>query len=89
MCSIHMLICRNPYFIGINSAIYREYFGKVLLISRNPYFIGINSAMVKCQVELMVVKSRNPYFIGINSAMDLFIQFSDMEELSQSLFYWN
>ena len=45
MYSIHMLICRNPYFIGINSAIYREYFGKVLLISRNPYFIGINSAI--------------------------------------------
>ena len=37
--------CRNPYFIGINSAIckhadlYLPYWG------RNPYFIGINSAM--------------------------------------------
>ena len=37
--------CRNPYFIGINSAI--EEIAKNIkeIESRNPYFIGINSAM--------------------------------------------
>ena len=38
---------RNPYFIGINSAIVprdKEYLGYT---SRNPYFIGINSAIVQ------------------------------------------
>ena len=36
---------RNPYFIGINSAIIWHTTNNYCIISRNPYFIGINSAM--------------------------------------------
>ena len=36
---------RNPYFIGINSAIWYVKIVVKKLISRNPYFIGINSAI--------------------------------------------
>ena len=39
---------RNPYFIGINSAIDEKLLKKTTIkISRNPYFIGINSAIEK------------------------------------------
>ena len=38
-------ICRNPYFIGINSAIYKAILQDLRSESRNPYFIGINSAI--------------------------------------------
>ena len=36
---------RNPYFIGINSAISVHHRNICPDDSRNPYFIGINSAM--------------------------------------------
>ena len=36
---------RNPYFIGINSAIETQHTNKKRVYRRNPYFIGINSAM--------------------------------------------
>ena len=36
---------RNPYFIGINSAIIKVFYIGNKYKSRNPYFIGINSAM--------------------------------------------
>ena len=39
------LICRNPYFIGINSAIVLAVMVEITVTSRNPYFIGINSAI--------------------------------------------
>ena len=39
---------RNPYFIGINSAIKLLNMVFKAILSRNPYFIGINSAMVRC-----------------------------------------
>ena len=38
-------ISRNPYFIGINSAIILQKILLIMIICRNPYFIGINSAM--------------------------------------------
>ena len=38
-------LCRNPYFIGINSAIDEVSDKWKTLDSRNPYFIGINSAI--------------------------------------------
>ena len=38
-------ISRNPYFIGINSAIKFSEFEEFLEERRNPYFIGINSAI--------------------------------------------
>ena len=40
-----MLSGRNPYFIGINSAIFALVPNYSGFISRNPYFIGINSAI--------------------------------------------
>ena len=36
---------RNPYFIGINSAMEQDIMKKQEICSRNPYFIGINSAI--------------------------------------------
>ena len=42
------LNCRNPYFIGINSAILLMVGFIIQLNSRNPYFIGINSAIRVC-----------------------------------------
>ena len=42
---------RNPYFIGINSAILRIGDTLFLVTSRNPYFIGINSAIAEVEVE--------------------------------------
>ena len=39
--------CRNPYFIGINSAIRLKFYRVYNQLSRNPYFIGINSAIVE------------------------------------------
>ena len=44
--------CRNPYFIGINSAIWYNFSRISIHLSRNPYFIGINSAIKLKQVEL-------------------------------------
>ena len=40
-----MSICRNPYFIGINSAIKQLRQNHGTHGCRNPYFIGINSAI--------------------------------------------
>ena len=36
---------RNPYFIGINSAIAKTEKEEAYYKGRNPYFIGINSAI--------------------------------------------
>ena len=60
---------RNPYFIGINSAINMMMITQQSLVSRNPYFIGINSAIIWHTTNNYCIISRNPYFIGINSAM--------------------
>ena len=38
---------RNPYFIGINSAIKQLVNNTYVDKGRNPYFIGINSAIVQ------------------------------------------
>ena len=38
-------LSRNPYFIGINSAIRLKILSHKISCGRNPYFIGINSAM--------------------------------------------
>ena len=38
-------MCRNPYFIGINSAICVKNSEGTMNQCRNPYFIGINSAI--------------------------------------------
>ena len=46
---------RNPYFIGINSAILSRYNLKTEYKCRNPYFIGINSAML-CSEQLGIYK---------------------------------
>ena len=39
-------MCRNPYFIGINSAICVKNSEGTMNQCRNPYFIGINSAIL-------------------------------------------
>ncbi len=68
---------RNPYFIGILSAMKQN----VCSISlkkkcRNPYFIGILSAIVKYLDKHNFRFSRNPYFIGILSAIAKLIIFN-------------
>ena len=42
---------RNPYFIGINSAIRVHHTKHEKTGSRNPYFIGINSAMLFVDID--------------------------------------
>ena len=80
---------RNPYFIGINSAIIILKFYLKILKSRNPYFIGINSAMKIVSKSTLMIISRNPYFIGINSAIYVGDKKMNNSKMSQSLFYWN
>ena len=62
---------RNPYFIGINSAILLNDKSNLVYNGRNPYFIGINSAILIPSCAFSAEQSRNPYFIGINSAIIL------------------
>ena len=63
--------CRNPYFIGINSAIKLGVEIVEVEKCRNPYFIGINSA-IRFMIWMHFLEScRNPYFIGINSAINI------------------
>ena len=80
---------RNPYFIGINSAIKVRKSDKFCMNYRNPYFIGINSAIFKEEYFNLETIDRNPYFIGINSAIQKELLESNRDILSQSLFYWN
>ena len=80
---------RNPYFIGINSAINGLTLPLKDNLCRNPYFIGINSAIYSVLTKLENLKSRNPYFIGINSAINNEIDTFREDYRSQSLFYWN
>ena len=47
---------RNPYFIGINSAIKTVFKSMSQRSCRNPYFIGINSA-IEVVVDDDVVKT--------------------------------
>ena len=64
-----MMMSRNPYFIGINSAImYTRY---------NP-FVKMVAILILLELTLQfrfsefkefVEERRNPYFIGINSAI--------------------
>ena len=61
--------CRNPYFIGILSAMEKGELELELAECRNPYFIGILSAIEKIANDLSKYLSRNPYFIGILSAI--------------------
>ena len=80
---------RNPYFIGILSAIPMVLKELVMEHSRNPYFIGILSAIIFKSFSDINTKCRNPYFIGILSAI-----LEDENKVfclgeSQSLFYWN
>ena len=76
-------------FIEINSKIQISYF-QVFSINRyNPYFIGINSAIKRLLNLANTKESRNPYFIGINSAIIQNEMCSNLDILSQSLFYWN
>ena len=63
------LIRRNPYFIGINSAI-----GDENMNYSTIYFVAILillelTLQLKKQFKHLSFKSRNPYFIGINSAI--------------------
>ena len=54
---------RNPYFIGINSAIHIHEFVLDLQICRNPYFIGINSAIqTKNLVYTILLKSQSLFY---------------------------
>ena len=54
---------RNPYFIGINSAMIRKQIIKDLNKCRNPYFIGINSAMGRPIHNINgVVKSQSLFY---------------------------
>ena len=62
---------RNPYFIGILSAMCEVIIiSHNFRISRNPYFIGILSAIRMRLAEKAQRESRNPYFIGILSAIN-------------------
>ena len=80
---------RNPYFIGINSAIETVNLLNEFYEDRNPYFIGINSAIKERFSRTWSEYDRNPYFIGINSAIKV-ISLETVNTLpSQSLFYWN
>ena len=50
-----MYMCRNPYFIGINSAISMGLDKVNRQLCRNPYFIGINSAIEEAETKLSVL----------------------------------
>ena len=80
---------RNPYFIGINSAIISRRIRLYTNYRRNPYFIGINSAIAYRPPQHLMRRGRNPYFIGINSAILLVNWCHPRHQPSQSLFYWN
>ena len=54
MIIILIVICRNPYFIGILSAIPPTMLHQDMLQSgRNPYFIGILSAIKEEEKEVI------------------------------------
>ena len=54
---------RNPYFIGINSAMQIVVLVLRKLCCRNPYFIGINSAMEPDRIEIIKpIKSQSLFY---------------------------
>ena len=67
--SLYFMICRNPYFNGILSAILNKNEIEIINKRRNPYFIGIISAILICFIFMKTKMSRNPYFNGILSAI--------------------
>ena len=82
--------CRNPYFIGINSAIKAK--KDFLLCSEQVAILILLELTLQC--DIMNYKEneefcRNPYFIGINSAIKESVPFALQGAMSQSLFYWN
>ena len=63
--------CRNPYFIGINSAMFN------LLEDKNNLVYVAILILLELTLQLLCEMQgnygeccRNPYFIGINSAID-------------------
>ena len=57
------LLGRNPYFIGINSAIELSPYEFINLCSRNPYFIGINSAInMEIKINYLGVWSQSLFY---------------------------
>ena len=63
-------ICRNPYFIGINSAIID--FPPILLIPTHVAILILLELTLQCKANgtfSLPQTGRNPYFIGINSAI--------------------
>ena len=81
---------RNPYFIGILSAIilnkdlYTDGLRSQSLFYWNPFCNSTDSS-----TGLRVKTCRNPYFIGILSAMGHRAFLPVLGRVSQSLFYWN
>ena len=81
---------RNPYFIGINSAI-------VISVQNANYIypvaililLELTLQYAPCMQYHMPYNCRNPYFIGINSAIGDIENVREHKKPSQSLFYWN
>ena len=81
---------RNPYFIGINSAInatkrINKCVERVAILILLELTLQLKIARPPVPVE----PSRNPYFIGINSAIEVLYLTRIWAYRSQSLFYWN
>ena len=51
-----LIKCRNPYFIGILSAILHYLFEGQNCMCRNPYFIGILSAIMNIKKLKIILK---------------------------------
>ena len=87
---IHAAFGRNPYFIGILSAIFQTLKKFKDLKSRNPYFIGILSAIKTQETTIQkVVKSQSLFYWNPFCNKRAFRNKWLGLPMSQSLFYWN
>ena len=70
----YIIICRNPYFIGILSAInIYEWFAPHLR-GRNPYFIGILSAIESMKIDTITYDG-----VAILILLESFLQYGHTE----------
>ena len=84
-------INRNPYFIGILSAISNTInINDIDIESQSLFYWNPFCNLIVVLKCLILKKYRNPYFIGILSAIIIMMSSTrTMKYRSQSLFYWN